>query len=420
MDDDEGGPWAIKTAERIVAKRYPNMSVTYSPEPEGGEYTQSVDVLLPLTINPEPVMDLDWRVANSLLTLRDQVNAKWPNRDKSNDGTIGNASHAATTSDHNPNAADVVTAMDITNDPAHGLVARALAETLVASRDPRIKYIISNAQIISAKVSPWIWRPYTGSNAHREHVHISVDGDPALYDDPRSWNLGGAVVQPPPVKPSDQFNKCIPLLLVSEGGNDDDPEDPGGRTSRGIIQSEWDKWRTTHPGLPADVWQAPQDQVIAIYRQQYWNALRCDELPHGVDYAVFDYGVNSGIGKSAKVLQGLVGATADGVVGKNTLAAVAKADSARLINQICDQRMAYLKGLSTWSRFGKGWAARVTRVRADALAMTGGVAQPPPIDDVHAALAELRATVKSHEDRITALEQKKSPKRVRAKSKPKP
>jgi hypothetical protein len=135
-----------------------------------------------------------WRLAKSLETLRSQVNAKWPNRDKSSDGTIGDASHQATNSDHNPNSAGVVTAMDITHDPAHGLDARKLAEALVASRDPRIKYIISNAQIVSSQVSPWQWRPYTGANAHRAHVHISVSGD---YDDTRSWNLGETPVAVP-------------------------------------------------------------------------------------------------------------------------------------------------------------------------------------------------------------------------------
>lgn len=135
-----------------------------------------------------------WRLAKSLETLRDQVNAKWPNRDKSLDGTIGDAAHQATKSDHNPNSAGVVTAMDITHDPANGLDARKLAETLVASRDPRIKYIISNAQIISSQTSPWIWRPYSGANAHRQHVHISVAGD---YDDTRPWNLGETPVAVP-------------------------------------------------------------------------------------------------------------------------------------------------------------------------------------------------------------------------------
>src|SRR5262245_41760688 len=79
------------------------------------------------------------------------------------------------------------------------------------------------------------------------------------------------------------------------------------------------------PACPADVWRAPQDQVAAIYRQNYWNALRCDDLPAGVDYAVFDYGVNSGIGRAAKVLQRLVATAMDGEVGPETIAAAKRA-----------------------------------------------------------------------------------------------
>lgn len=136
------------------------------------------------------------RLARSLITLIDQVDALWPNRDRSADGSIGDADHQARQSDHNPNAAGVVTALDLDRDLAAGFHARALAEVLVASRDPRIKYIISNGQIVSSKISPWVWRPYTGVNAHREHIHISVDGDPALYDDPRPWAIARAAQKP--------------------------------------------------------------------------------------------------------------------------------------------------------------------------------------------------------------------------------
>lgn len=138
-----------------------------------------------------------WRSAKSLVTLRAQVDAAWPNRSKSSDGTIGDSAHAATKSDHNPNPAGVVQAIDITNDPTHGVSARGIAEALVASRDPRIKYIISNAQICSSKTSPWVWRPYSGANAHTKHVHISVMDDPALYDDARPWSIPGTSTSTP-------------------------------------------------------------------------------------------------------------------------------------------------------------------------------------------------------------------------------
>ena len=130
-----------------------------------------------------------FRVAKSLLALRDQVNAMAPGRDKSSDGTIGNPAHQTRKSDHNPNADGVVTAMDVSNDPAHGIVARDIAEMLRISKDPRIKYVISNRQIFSSQVSPWEWRPYSGTNAHEKHVHVSVAGDPALYDDTRPWSI---------------------------------------------------------------------------------------------------------------------------------------------------------------------------------------------------------------------------------------
>jgi lysozyme family protein len=179
---------------------------------------------------------------------------------------------------------------------------------------------------------------------------------------------------PVPGAPS-RFDEELADVFVHEGGNDDDPRDPGGRTSRGILQREWDVWRQTRPTLPADVWDAPQNEVDAIYHAKYWDLLRCDELPAGVDYVVFDYGVNSGIARSAKVLQGFVGVTADGEIGPETIAATAKAGPIKLINQICDQRLAFYQGLKTWPTFGKGWSTRIREVRATAVTMAK--AAPP-------------------------------------------
>lgn len=192
--------------------------------------------------------------------------------------------------------------------------------------------------------------------------------------------LAGAAAQPSPapLRPAvSNFDRCLPLLLEHEGGNDDDPRDPGGRTSRGILQREWDVWRQAHPGLPSDVWQAPQEQVAAIYRQNYWDAMSCDDLPSGVDYAIFDYGVNSGIGRAPKVLQRIViPSEVDGEIGPNTIAATLRVDPRTLIGQICDERLAFLQGLSTWSTFGNGWSRRVSEVRANALTMTATPKEP--------------------------------------------
>src|SRR3982751_2047098 len=103
-----------------------------------------------------------YRLAKSLETLRSQVNARWPTRSKASDGWIGDTAHATRKSDHNPNAAGVVQAFDVTHDPKSGCDAYKLAETLRTARDPRIKYVISNGRMFSAKVSPWTWRPYSG------------------------------------------------------------------------------------------------------------------------------------------------------------------------------------------------------------------------------------------------------------------
>jgi hypothetical protein len=133
-----------------------------------------------------------WRVARSLEQLREALNAQYPGRSTLSDGSIGDAAHASRTSDHNPWVIDssgvgVVTARDFTHDPAHGFDAHAFAERLRLSRDPRIKYIISNARICSATISPWQWRKFSGVNPHDKHVHVSVVSDRRYDDDGSPW-----------------------------------------------------------------------------------------------------------------------------------------------------------------------------------------------------------------------------------------
>jgi len=136
-----------------------------------------------------------WRVARSLLALRRQVDARAPRRSKASDGTIGDAAHASRSSDHNPwvrdGAMGVVTAMDVTHDPANGCDAGALAESILASQDVRVKYVIWNRRIASSYetggVAAWIWRPYSGTNPHNKHVHISVLAEKAAFDSEAAW-----------------------------------------------------------------------------------------------------------------------------------------------------------------------------------------------------------------------------------------
>lgn len=134
-----------------------------------------------------------WRVAGGLKRLRQEIDLLAPGRSKASDGSIGDARHAVSTSDHNPwveaDGMGVVTAIDITHDPARGCDCALLAERLREARDPRIKYVIWNRRIFSSVRQPWVWRSYTGSNPHAHHVHVSVQSQPELFDDAAPWGF---------------------------------------------------------------------------------------------------------------------------------------------------------------------------------------------------------------------------------------
>ena len=217
------------------------------------------------------------------------------------------------------------------------------------------------------------WECLGGNQSHQ--VKLSKFPKNAAIGIRRPSQQGHARTQPPANSAPSRFSNCVALVLLSEGGNVDDPRDRGGRTSRGITQDDWDKWRLTRPALPPDIFQAPQDQIVAIYHDHYWDAVRGDRLPAGVDYAVFDCGVLNGVGTAAKILQTRLAVDVDGDIGKDTLAACGKTDGATLINQICDDRLRRMRALSGWATFGVGWTKRVNGVRADALKMIGA----PPV-----------------------------------------
>lgn len=164
------------------------------------------------------------------------------------------------------------------------------------------------------------------------------------------------------------WDQTIRRILADEGGNDDDPIDPGGRTSRGIIQREWDRFRQTHPGRPADVWQAPQADVISIYRNDYWDKSRGDDLPAGFDYTVTDACVNSGPGRSVPWAGKALGIAVKSI---NDVVAPANAapDKVSLIQKYWRIRLSFLQSLRTWGHFGKGWGRRVANGEAAAVRM---------------------------------------------------
>jgi lysozyme family protein len=175
------------------------------------------------------------------------------------------------------------------------------------------------------------------------------------------------------------FDACLKAILREEGGNDDDPQDHGGRTSRGITQREYDAYRSRQGFLPADVWKATDDEVKDIYYRQYWNPY-CDELPSGLDLMFFDYAINAGRQQAVKDLQRALGVPVDGMYGLRTAQAVQEcANLPQLIKDFADRRRAFYKALKQFPRYGKGWLARVDCIETQALAMADKqpTVQPP-------------------------------------------
>lgn len=169
----------------------------------------------------------------------------------------------------------------------------------------------------------------------------------------------------------DNFASCLALVLVSEGGFVNNVHDNGGATNKGITQRVYDAYRRYMNQPTTSVKLITPAEVASIYRRQYWDAVRGDDLPLGMDYCVFDEAVNSGPIKAIGDLQKAVGVKADGQFGMVTLMAVRNSSPKATIGILCDLRLGFLRRLTRWKYFGKGWSNRVAAVRAAALRMAG-------------------------------------------------
>lgn len=159
------------------------------------------------------------------------------------------------------------------------------------------------------------------------------------------------------------FARSLASVLMHEGGFVNHPRDPGGATNKGITLATFRQY-VKPSGTVEDLKRLTVDQAGIVYRRQYWDRVLGAELPSGVDYAVFDFAVNSGWSRAAKYLQHVVGVPEDGRVGPRTLAAVYAMPAREIVNRLCDDRMAFLRRLPTWNTFGKGWSSRVAGVRS--------------------------------------------------------
>lgn len=168
---------------------------------------------------------------------------------------------------------------------------------------------------------------------------------------------------------NDNFPASLAAVLVHEGGYVNDPRDPGGATNQGVTQAVYDDWRAGEGLEQRSVRLINGYEVGAIYRRRYWDACRCDDLPAGVDYCIFDFAVNSGTNRAARYLQRAAGVAEDGQIGPMTIAAVFAKPATGLIDQVSSLRLAFLRQLKTFDRFGRGWTRRVEEVCAKARAM---------------------------------------------------
>jgi len=165
------------------------------------------------------------------------------------------------------------------------------------------------------------------------------------------------------------YDKCLETILHHEGGYVNHPEDPGGETNMGVTKRVYDDF-----GGTKDMKDLEFDDVAPIYKQNYWDRVKGDHLPIGLDLCVFDFGVNAGTGRSAKYLQALIGTTVDGGIGPNTLQAVdayvEEVGIEEAIRGFQQKRQDFYESLDTFKTFGRGWTRRVDETTELAISMT--------------------------------------------------
>ena len=167
---------------------------------------------------------------------------------------------------------------------------------------------------------------------------------------------------------AENYQACLDMILHHEGGYVNHPKDPGGETNLGVTKRVYKEW-----GGTKDMKDLEVEDVAPIYRKNYWDRIKADDLPSGLDLCVFDFGVNAGTGRAAKYLQSMIGTVADGGIGPNTLK---KLDEYLEENSVEDtiknyqsERQSYYESLSTFETFGRGWTRRVEETTESALEM---------------------------------------------------
>ena len=164
------------------------------------------------------------------------------------------------------------------------------------------------------------------------------------------------------------YDKCLETILHHEGGYVNHPKDPGGETNLGVTKRVY-----LEHGGKKDMKDLLVEDVAPIYKKGYWDKMKGDQLPNGLDLCVFDFGVNAGPGRAAKYLQTMIGTVADGGIGPNTLKKlgeyVEETGLEKSIENYQGARQDYYEKLSTFATFGRGWTRRVDETTELAISM---------------------------------------------------
>ena len=166
----------------------------------------------------------------------------------------------------------------------------------------------------------------------------------------------------------ENFDDALKAILKHEGGYVNHPKDPGGMTNLGVTKRVWEAWIGKTVG-EKEMRALTPETVSPLYKKQYWDAVKADDLPDGLDYLMFDFAINAGPGRAIKTMQKAIGTTPDGAIGPKTMSALKSADQGDLVAKFSAEKEAFYRSLPTFGTFGKGWLRRVAEAKTHAETM---------------------------------------------------
>jgi lysozyme family protein len=166
----------------------------------------------------------------------------------------------------------------------------------------------------------------------------------------------------------ENYNEALKAILKHEGGFVNHPRDPGGMTNLGVTKKVWEEW-VKHPVDEKAMRALTPELVSPMYKKKYWDAVKGDELPDGLDYLMFDFAINAGPGRAIKTMQKAIGTTPDGAIGPKTMQSLKEMNPAQLIEKFSVEKESFYRSLPTFQTFGKGWLRRVAEAKDHAETM---------------------------------------------------